>query len=274
MPHARRLRAALHLLPCLMFAHGAGADSLVLEPAQDTTLFALHPTHGNGAGTNLFIGALGANGAGLPQRGLMRFDLAGLPPGAQITNVTLRFTITLASPGAGASDPVNLHRVTNSWGEGSASSGAAGQGAPASAADATWTSRFFRNPTGGDPSIPWAAQGGDFVAAPSGSTNVGLAGTYTIPSSTQLIADVQSWVDAPATNHGWVLRGAESLQFSARGIATRESANAGDRPLLTVTYTPPPAPASVPVLPLIGSALLGFVLTAMSALVRTRRRLA
>ena len=52
-------------------------------------------------------------------------------------------------------------------------------------------------------------QGGDFSATVSASQSVGAIGQYTW-SSAQMVADVQSWLDNPASNFGWLVLGDES----------------------------------------------------------------
>lgn len=55
---------------------------------------------------------------------------------------------------------------------------------------------------------------------------------------------MQSWLDTPASNFGWILRADESSPGTARRIDSRE-ANALTRPTLMITYTE--APAAVPI---------------------------
>jgi hypothetical protein len=52
-----------------------------------------------------------------------------------------------------------------------------------------------------------------------------------------MVTDVQSWVDNPGTNFGWLLKGAESTSCSARIFNSSES-SASKRPKLTITFTP------------------------------------
>lgn len=53
-----------------------------------------------------------------------------------------------------------------------------------------------------------------------------------------MLADVQSWLDQPGSNHGWLLRTDETLGVSRR-LESRESANVAGRPRLVVTYLLP-----------------------------------
>ncbi|MGI8906339.1 MAG: hypothetical protein ACR2IE_07605 [Candidatus Sumerlaeaceae bacterium] len=51
-----------------------------------------------------------------------------------------------------------------------------------------------------------------------------------------MISDVQSWVAAPASNVGWLLRGNESTVATAVRFESHESTSVALRPLVTVTY--------------------------------------
>jgi hypothetical protein len=106
-------------------------------------------------------------------RGMMRFDLAALPPGSRVNSAELRMTPTWAL----YEDwfPFELHRITTAWTPGFATN---------------WTS-------------PWSTPGGDF--APTSASVVTPLGGPTIFTGAGLTADVQGWVDAPAANHGFLV---------------------------------------------------------------------
>ena len=101
--------------------------------------------------------------------------------------------------------------------------GEEGDGAPATTNDATWRHRFFDT-------IFWTTEGGDFSGTVSASQSVGAVGMYTW-SSSQMRADVQSWLDDPASNFGWLVLGDESEIATAKRFDTRESASP---PVLTI----------------------------------------
>lgn len=67
------------------------------------------------------------------------------------------------------------------------------------------------------------------------------AGTYPFPSTAGLVTDVQSWLDNPSLNQGWMLVPRAPMQKgSAKRIITREDASGW--PLLAIDYSvPPPA---------------------------------
>jgi hypothetical protein len=83
--------------------------------------------------------------------------------------------------------------------------------------------------------------GVDFVVAPSSSSYVSTLGDpIEFGSSAELVADVQSWVNNPAQNFGWMLSSQqEDLAKTARSFASRES---GFGPVLLIEFIPVPEP--------------------------------
>lgn len=66
---------------------------------------------------------------------------------------------------------------------------------------------------------------------------VGAVGFYTWDSSSQMISDVQSWVNNSSGNYGWLLLGDESVSGTTKRFDTKENPDSSKRPVLTVTYT-------------------------------------
>jgi hypothetical protein len=89
--------------------------------------------------------------------------------------------------------------------------------------------------------VPWTNAGGDFVPTASASTLVGLVPNVTSVwnSTAGLVSDVQSWLDNPSSNFGWLVLGDESTSGTARVFFTREASNVASRPSLIVTFMPP-----------------------------------
>jgi hypothetical protein len=180
----------------------------------------------NGKGQFCFVGN---NAMGLTRRALFKFDLSAIPAGSTVTSATLR--LYMAQTTAGATN-VTAHKLLASWGEGtSLPGGNGGEGTNATTNDATWVHRFYNTTN-------WTTQGGQFVAGASATTSVGGDGFYNW-SSAQLISDVQQWVNMPAANFGWILRGDESDTHTSKRFSTRENTVAAQRPVLIVIYTPP-----------------------------------
>jgi hypothetical protein len=134
---------------------------------------------------------------------------------------------------------MTLHKVLQDWGQGTSS--ATGQGAIATTNDATWIYRFY-NPAAPSSSPTWSTSGGSFSATGSGSAvcpNLGGAFIFSGNSGSQMVADIRAWFADPANNFGWVLRGDETTQGTAKKIYSRENGLATNRPQLTITYVVP-----------------------------------
>lgn len=219
------LWAAFPPMPTAQAAPAAVIQSqVILTPAKDNTLFESGAGNlSSGIGSALYVGK---TKDGLRRRGLLAFNLTGqIPPGATIVSVTLRLSMFQTNTGA---QTVALHKATRDWGEGS-SNASDGKGASATTNDATWLHTFFNTQQ-------WQAVGGDFSATASASTSVSGNGVYTWGSTPGLVADVQGWLNNPATNFGWFVIGNEAANKTAKAFGSREQATAGNRPQLTIVY--------------------------------------
>ena len=214
---------------------GDACCSVLLSPSKDNTLYEdPNGTLSNGAGGHFFAGR--TNGGSI-RRGVIAFDIEGsIPEGSTTTSVklTLHMSRTLAGWQA-----VGLHRLESDWGEGSSNAGGnEGSGASAQPGDATWIHTTFD-------SALWNAQGGDFSATATASATVGGIGDYTWGSNAQMVADVQAWLDDPSTNFGWLLKGNEDMQPTAKRFDSRQNGTAGNRPELLVEYNTALSPPAV-----------------------------
>lgn len=201
-------------------------DNSVIEP-----LFVTPSS--NGSGDGMFAGR-----SGVPHivRAVMAFDVSAIPPGSTVTSVSLQLTMTMAAQLGAPEQTQSLHRMLAAWGEG-ASVAFGGTGTPAEPGDTTWFHSFY-------PDQFWTNLGGDFDSDISASAVVGTipAGGQPVPyvwSSPQMVADVQNWINNPAVNFGWMLRGDEVNEYTSRRWATREHPDPALRPALTVEYVPP-----------------------------------
>ena len=209
----------------------AHADVASFFPSKDNSIFLTEPPASNGAGQGIFCGRTAAR-INITHRGLMRFNVALIPPGSTINSVSLSMYLVMAAP-FGQANAITLHRLLADWGEGT-SVGFGGSGAEPTPGDATWQDRFFLEQE-------WATPGGDFDAAPVASQVTSTAGTtVTWTSTPELVALVQQWVSTPATNFGLLLHGDESSPDTARHFASREyEADPTRRPTLVIDYTLP-----------------------------------
>jgi len=228
---------ALIFITALGYAgvRSASAAIIVINPSQDNTLYEYDPAEGdmsNALGLHLFAGE---TGMGELRRGVIAFDIAAhIPAGSTITVVSL--SMNMSRTAVETARTIELHKLLADWGEGTSHApGEEGDGAPATANDATWRHRFFDT-------IFWTNEGGDFSAIVSASQSVGAIGQYTWTSA-QMVADAQSWLDNPGSNFGWLVLGDESTIATSKRFDTRESASP---PVLTIQYIPGPRAIPTP----------------------------
>ena len=84
--------------------------------------------------------------------------------------------------------------------------------------------------------------GGDFGVASGSLTLSSGGGSFTVLSQAGMISDVQSWLDNPSGNFGWLMKYQdESTTGTARGFVSREG-DIQSVPQLTIDYTVIPEP--------------------------------
>ncbi|MGE3966025.1 MAG: DNRLRE domain-containing protein [Planctomycetota bacterium] len=205
----------------------SGAE-VTLGASKDNTLF--ESSSGglsNGSGQYFFCGRT-AQAIDFLRRGLIAFDLTAVPAGSTITNAVLTLNMSQTIVGA---QTVSLHRASQDWGE-STSNALVGEGSGtvAEPGDATWLHTF-------SPGGFWTTAGGDFEPAASAATAVSGLGFYAWQGP-GMVSDLQTWLDSPSSNFGWVVRGPES-GVSAKRFDSRENPVDANRPRLVITFTPP-----------------------------------
>jgi hypothetical protein len=203
------------------------ADTVVLRPVADTSLFELSPDNNLGATPSLPVGDIMKNKR---CRLLLKFDVSSqVPPGATVTSASLAVKVLNSKA---SSTGFRLHRLNVPWAEGTKS---ANTGSPATAGESTWRRRGPATELWGEPG---GQAGVDFVQTETARMVLGGPGAYVFTSTLASVADVQSWVDTPASNQGWIMIGdAEATPGSAKRIAAREDAQ--QAPTLTIEFTPP-----------------------------------
>ncbi|NNE44334.1 MAG: DNRLRE domain-containing protein [Gemmatimonadetes bacterium] len=202
-------------------------ETVTVEATRDATLYEeVSGGLASGAGLRLFAGATLTDAI---RRSVLHFDLSGIDVPGALVRAELTLTATPTGNASPAVRTLTLHRVTESWSEGtSVPPEPGGFGTPAGVGDVTWLHRDFDT-------VLWSTPGGSFDPAASGSAMVGGAGVYKW-TGTGLAVDVQAWLDDPSGNHGWLLRGEEAVSQSAKRFGSRES---GTKPVLTLVFQPP-----------------------------------
>lgn len=199
------------------------AETVVIGASKDNTLFQdAQGDVSDGIGPSFFVGRTGQANV---RRALVAFDVAAvLPVEAIVDSVELELFMSNA-PNA-TSRTIAVHRVLKDWGEG-ASFSEKGLGAPAEQGDATWLHSHF-------PNEQWAAEGGDFEGTARTSALIGGEGFYSWKAN--LAQDVQQWLNNPSSNFGWLLKGEELANTTARRFDSRENSTLENRPKLIVHY--------------------------------------
>ena len=163
----------------------------------------------------MIAGTTGPNSGSGRNRGFLRFPVTAIPSEAVVTAATLSLNVVRVPPIQADAD-FELRRVLIAWNE-----------------SGSWQT----------PGEAWQWPGGvagaDFLEESSAAQFVpGLVDTYSFGPSDGLTKDVQSWIQNPASNFGWILYPRqEDVDFTARQFASRESATP---PVLQVSFVIPP----------------------------------
>lgn len=205
--------------------------TVTITPDKDTTLYESSTgSLANGGGDSIFCGVVGFAGGFGKRRALVHFDVASqVPPGARILSV--EFDVFSAQSTAFLPIQTFMHRVTQDWSEGSViAPGAGGAGGSSAAGETTWLHTDYPNAT-------WTTPGGDFDPTPSFVFDLASLGPSTAAVDAGMVADVQSWLDNPAGNFGWLMKTDEQFPQTARRMYAREFGSAP--PAIRVTYLAP-----------------------------------
>lgn len=219
-----------------------GAEEMTLSAVADTSLFGNDPDFNFGRQRDLPSGGLGAQArTSRLCRVLYKFDIAAsVPAGSTIEAAEMELSISRMIPDNARTSDFVLNRVLVDWGEGTGFGERPG-GREAVEGEATWNNRFH-------PDQAWSAPGGQFgvdfaeeqsalIENVHGSKT--RATTYRFAMNAQGVADLQSMLDDPSANFGWVVTSAEeSTGLTARRWVSRETRNEGPPPELKITYTP------------------------------------
>lgn len=214
------------------FALAGDSPGVEIVASKDATLY--EESSGflaNGAGEHVFSGLTNQTSTLNGRRGLFEFDIASsVPAGATIASAQLRIVVNKAD--RSGAETFTLHRVTTEWEEGATDAfGEEGTGEPAAPGSATWIHAV-------SPDVHWDTPGGDFEAMSSANLTLDDERAYTFGSTPGMVADVQSWLDDPSANHGWLLLGPEPEPGPAtvKRITSRDSAATSEHPALIVTF--------------------------------------
>jgi hypothetical protein len=191
---------------------GAGSTTVAFQNgtngysgATDTKLISSATTTNYGTATSIEID-------GSPDyAGLIRWDLSSIPAGKTITAASITVNITDVS-----AEIYEIYALRRAW----TSSGA------------TWSRATS--------TVNWTTAGANSTTSDRESTVLGTmssstTGLKTFSLNSSGVAKVQSWINTPSSNHGFIIQdyvnNANGLDFSSSEFSTVTS-----RPKLTVTY--------------------------------------
>jgi hypothetical protein len=240
MSVARSIRSlGLSFTLAVLAAGSARAATQVLPPSDDTFINDGNADNNNGATLSIFTGT---DGHGGNMRGLIRFAMpASLQGRVTVTGAQLTLTVQALGNGtAGAAATETLQAVVEAWVQGNGigdapSAFTVGEPCGGPVSGTTWNQRDCVAGT------PWTTPGATVVAAASGQAStagvpVGGQVTWSSASNARMNADVQAWIDGPASNHGWrITSSTEGATAEAQRFFSSEAASS--RPTLAVTYS-------------------------------------
>jgi len=199
----------------------ACGSTVVLKPVADASMFS--NGNANGAG-DLWTGL--NKQQSISYRALLMFDLSGIPATATIDDAVLEL-FKIKVPSGAVQDTLSLHRVTKGWSEGTTNLGK-GKGSAPAAGDVTWSHATHDT-------VPWTTTGGDFTAQASGT--VSAQSTDVSFKSAAMSADIKAWIGNGSSNFGWIVKGGETKNLTAKRWGSRSHATKS--PTLTITYSTP-----------------------------------
>ncbi|HEU5180197.1 MAG TPA: multicopper oxidase domain-containing protein [Candidatus Polarisedimenticolia bacterium] len=226
----------------------AAADTVTLNPVKDNTLYEpiaqdACADKSDGAGPTFFTGKVHDADADCTtgvriavRRGVLAFNVAGNIPAGSVIN-SAQLILYADKVKLTTSFNVSLNRLLSNWGEGTSNTGNSqqGRGEPPTTGDATWHHTFYSTQF-------WSLPGGDYSLTASATRSVGNVGFYTWGSTSGMVADVQSWLNTPSQNYGWIVIGTESVVDTSKRFATRENTGTTGgvtwKPRLIIDYTP------------------------------------
>jgi disulfide oxidoreductase YuzD len=172
---------------------------------RDTHLLSGSPNNNYGSEINL-------SADGSPDESMLLYwDLTDIPIGGSIQTVDFTYQVTNST-----TQDYEIYRLHRAWNEG----------------EATWNEYA----TGQSWQISGAEGTSDRGTISLGSIDGSSNGNYTISMNTEGISVVQSWVDDPSSNYGFIIMDYINATNGLE-ISSRETGTISNRPELTVTYS-------------------------------------
>lgn len=142
---------------------------------------------------------------------LFRFDLSSIPAGKTVTAVSLSVNVTDVS-----TQPYEIYALRRSWTEGAT----------------TWVKATS--------TVNWSTAGANSTSTDRESTVLGAVsssstGVKTFTFNSAGITKVQSWINTPSSNYGFVIQDYVN-NTDGLDLSSKENTTTANRPKLTVTY--------------------------------------
>jgi MYXO-CTERM domain-containing protein len=200
------------------------ALSLAVPATDDTFINSSSPDNNNGKSTSIYTGRNGMDGM---MRGLLRFTMPALQGRAMVTSAELR--MTTRGTGTGEAQPptaatLQLEAIGAPWVSGngignSQMSFTVGQPCGGGVVGATWNDADCAAPT------PWTTPGGSVAGSVRATADVPatIGAVVSWASTAAMVSDVQSWIDDPASNHGWLVRSSTESTMGAQRFSSGEA---------------------------------------------------
>lgn len=153
----------------------------------------------------------GDDGGGNDLSTVLYWDISAIPAGSLVEGVTLTLNVSNRS-----NDTYQVYEMKRNWVEG----------------EATWN--VYESGNNWD--TPGALGSDDRGSTVLGTFSPSNTGRCNIILNSNGVAVVQSWVDNPASNHGFII--ANDSANDGADFDSSEGVTAEDRPELTISYTP------------------------------------
>ncbi len=181
------------------FSSGVFADIQSFNSSADSYLQSGSPNVNNGSEIVMDLNNT--------RDGVVKFDISAIPSGSTITSATL----TLVATGVGSATAVKnygAHQILVDWDE----------------STITWNT-------------PGSTAETHFAGSPTETIAVTGIGSY----NWNVVSDVANFVNGSATNYGWRIIWSSNTSGTNKQVdfGTKENSTSGNRPVLSVTYTPP-----------------------------------
>jgi len=195
-------------------------SSLEITSVVDTNPSSSTASTTSGSATTIVVDMDTPTGSGHDAIALLKFDVSSIPAGSTVTKVDLRLNIVNQTSGTVG---YFVYKLLRPWSE----------------ADATWNAATA--------STSWSV-GGARGTSDRSSTSLGTllptsTGLKTFPLNSSANSVVQGWVNTPSSNYGIVIDGTDN--GDGMDFSSSESTTTTNRPVLVVTYTPPPSDSFV-----------------------------